>query len=108
MIRPVMPLFEYIIEQDYIAEFLCVNTDKPELDCGGKCYLMQQLAKHNEEKRQNLPRIAMEEYPIGFVQLLSIVEHKFIESFNTITSEYLNEYRYLFSYSDFRPPSLTF
>lgn len=108
MVRPVMPLFEYIIEHDYIAEFLCINTDKPELDCYGKCYLMQQLAEQNEEKRQNLPRIAMEEYPIGFVRLLSIAAPRMVDAFNSTSSIYQNGYRYLYSYSDFHPPSPLF
>ncbi len=35
----------YQVNQDYVAEELCENTDKPELECNGKCYLMKQLAK---------------------------------------------------------------
>ena len=31
MLRPVMPLANYLINQDYIAEFLCINKDLPEL-----------------------------------------------------------------------------
>ncbi len=108
MVRPVMPLFEYVIEHDYIVEFLCINTDKPELDCDGKCYLMQQLAEQNEEKRQNLPRIAMEEYPIGFVRLLSLAVSKMVDSFNSTSSIYKNGYRYLYSQSSFHPPSPIF
>jgi len=33
---------------------------------------MQQFDKQNEEKTQNLPRIATQEYPIGFVNSLSV------------------------------------
>lgn len=103
-----MPLFEYIIEHDYIAEFLCVNKDKPELDCDGKCYLMQQLAKQNDEKRQNLPKVSMEEYPIGFVQLMSISSAKTTGFVKPLQYIYENNYRYLYSYSDFHPPSFIF
>ncbi|WP_149274513.1 hypothetical protein [Pareuzebyella sediminis] len=71
MARPVLPLFEYIIEKDYIAEFLCINKENTELNCNGKCYLMQKIIEQNEERKQNLPRIAMEEYPIGFVTFVS-------------------------------------
>ena len=101
-----MPLFEYIIEHDYIAEFLCVNRDRPELKCEGKCYLMQQLAQQHKEKRQNLPPIAMEEYPIGFVELLTIACPGPTNSPEPFFTRYRNDYRYLFSYSDFHPPAI--
>ncbi|NNE76683.1 MAG: hypothetical protein HKN31_06375 [Pricia sp.] len=54
MVRPVMPLFEYVIDQDYIAEFLCINKKRVEVQCNGKCYLMQRLNQQNDEKKQNL------------------------------------------------------
>ena len=104
MVRPVLPLFDYLINEDYIATFLCINKDKVEMQCNGKCYLMQQLSKQNEDKKQSLPRIAMEEYPIGFVNLIlfdainetvPFIENSFI---------YKNNYNYLFIYSSFHPP----
>ena len=69
MTRPVIPLVEYIIYEDYITEFLCINKENVALECNGKCYLMQRLSEQNEEKRQNLPKISIEEYPIGFVKI---------------------------------------
>ena len=70
MLRPVMPVFEYVVNQDYIAEYLCVNKDKPMLNCNGKCYLAKMLQEKQDEKKQNLPSINLEEYPIGFVDIL--------------------------------------
>ncbi len=71
MVRPVMPVFEYIINHDYIAEFLCVNKDKPMLNCDGKCYLAKMIQEERQEKSQNLPSIDLREYPIGFVEILN-------------------------------------
>ncbi|MDF0716406.1 hypothetical protein PY092_09620 [Muricauda sp. 334s03] len=70
MLRPVLPVFEYVVNQDYIAEYLCVNKDKPMLNCNGKCYLAKMLQEEQDEKKQNLPSINLEEYPIGFVDIL--------------------------------------
>lgn len=45
----------YVLRQDFIAEHLCVNRDKPEEDCHGKCHLRQQLERQQqrqEEERQ--------------------------------------------------------
>jgi hypothetical protein len=36
---------DYAINYDYISKVLCINKDKPELKCNGKCHLMKELAK---------------------------------------------------------------
>lgn len=104
MVRPVLPLFEYVINQDYIAEFLCVNKENIELQCNGKCYLMQKLSAQNEEKKQQLPKIAMEEYPIGFVAFTTVdlPKEKIIR--NNSFVGYCNNYSFIYSDSSFRPP----
>lgn len=41
------------LNQKYIASTLCMNRDKPELHCNGKCYLLNKLKQAEEkEKRQ--------------------------------------------------------
>nr|WP_299387046.1 hypothetical protein [Allomuricauda sp.] len=106
MARPVLPLAEYIIYEDYIAEFLCINKEKVELQCNGKCYLMQRLSEQNEEKKQNLPKIAMEEYPIGFVELICCSPlTEFCTPFKN-TYSYNGIYSYLYCTSLFHPPNL--
>ncbi|MCK0160889.1 hypothetical protein [Allomuricauda sp. F6463D] len=72
MVKPVLPVFEYVVNQDYIAEYLCINKDKPMLNCNGKCYLAKMLQEEQNEKQQNLPAIDLKEYPIGFVEILLI------------------------------------
>lgn len=39
-----MPVVEYFVAYDYIVQELCVNTDKPEMQCDGTCYLSKQIA----------------------------------------------------------------
>lgn len=43
------------MNQNYIAKELCVNKDKPQMHCNGKCYLMKKL-KQAEEKEQKQER----------------------------------------------------
>ncbi|PRX56605.1 hypothetical protein CLV81_0602 [Flagellimonas meridianipacifica] len=107
MTRPILPLMEFIIYEDYIAEFLCVNKDNKELQCNGKCYLMQMLQEQNEDKKQNLPKIAMEEYPIGFVQLPDFISEKFLKVHDEQRFKYMNPYSYIFSSESFHPPSIS-
>ncbi|MEM7381732.1 MAG: hypothetical protein AAF361_11115 [Bacteroidota bacterium] len=105
MYRPVAPVFEYVINQDYIAEFFCINQDKPELDCNGKCYLMQMLDEQNDEKQRNLPSILMEEYPIGFVILLNLNSTENQLPKKSPAAFYLKHYGYLYSFENFHPPT---
>ena len=40
-----MLLVNYSIQKSYYTNVLCVNQDKPELKCNGKCHLSKQLAQ---------------------------------------------------------------
>lgn len=52
----------YRINREYIAENLCVNRDKPMLNCNGQCYLAQKL-KAAEEKEQKSNSERLEKMP---------------------------------------------
>lgn len=106
MVRPIAPMLEYVIYEDYIAEFLCINKDKVELQCNGKCYLMQQLSEQNEEKKQGLPKIMLEEYPIGFVDLMFYNYKKLDIVTNQNHFDYSNGYTFLYCAYNFHPPSI--
>jgi hypothetical protein len=43
------------LNQKYIAAELCVNKNRPEMHCNGKCYLMKKL-KQAEDKEQKQER----------------------------------------------------
>ena len=45
ILRPVMPIVDYVINYKYIATQLCENRSLPELACNGKCHLKKELAK---------------------------------------------------------------
>ncbi|MFD2518295.1 hypothetical protein [Salinimicrobium flavum] len=51
--KPLWPVVEYAINYDYIVDKLCENKDKPEMQCNGKCYLTEQLAKEAAGEEQN-------------------------------------------------------
>lgn len=53
LIRPLWPIVNYVANYDYIIENFCINKDKPELECNGQCYLMQQLAEQSDEGQTN-------------------------------------------------------
>lgn len=45
--QPVFPIYNYFLNYDYIVNVLCVNKDKPEMHCDGKCYLKKEISKSN-------------------------------------------------------------
>ena len=40
------------LNQNFIIENLCINRDKPELECNGKCHLQKQLKSVDDEKNE--------------------------------------------------------
>jgi hypothetical protein len=46
------PYISYKINYNYIANVLCENKDKPEMNCNGKCHLKKELKKTAEEESQ--------------------------------------------------------
>ena len=106
MLRPVQPYVEYVLNQDYIAEFLCINKDKPELQCNGKCHLVKELEKQQENEPKGL-RVLLENYPIGFVTIYQI---EALNSFTNLKRHTSIPYKklYHFDYNDsaYQPPDV--
>ena len=46
-------VLDYQANKNYIAEFLCVNRNKPELHCEGHCYLKKELKKAEQAENQS-------------------------------------------------------
>jgi hypothetical protein len=59
MILPVltriMILIDFKINQEFIADVLCINKDEPVLMCSGKCYLSEQLKKVEGQEEKQAP-----------------------------------------------------
>jgi len=71
-LSPLFVMAGFELNQNYIAAELCVNKDKPQLHCNGKCYLMKKL-KQAEEKEQKqerqLQKIQLQE-PVYYTPVL--------------------------------------
>ncbi len=66
MLRPLLPVLIYYANYDYIATELCVNKDKPYLECNGKCYLEAlQKSANLPTEQQPISTINMMDYPIS-------------------------------------------
>lgn len=104
MVQPVMPVIDYILNQDYYAEELCENKSKPELACNGKCHLqkeLQKITKHqSQENQKNLPALELEKYPVEILYNPPSFTH------NNLPETTQNNIEYTFSCKEFQnaPP----
>ena len=58
-------VISFKLHQDEIARTLCINRNKPELLCSGKCVLDERLQSHDNQEKQQLPvkvKISQEVY----------------------------------------------
>ncbi|SHK82700.1 hypothetical protein SAMN04488028_109112 [Reichenbachiella agariperforans] len=60
---------DFGMRQDYIAEVLCINRDKPMLNCDGKCYLAKKLQAAQEQQEQENETINIKSAPVFFAQI---------------------------------------
>ena len=100
MLRPIQPYVEYVLNQDYIAEFLCINKEKPELQCNGKCHLVKQLEEQQKSNPMTPLRVSLENYPIGFVNIFKLSSFQsFINSTKDKSFFYQKLYHFNYNYS---------
>ena len=52
-LKTLSPYMDYALNQEFIAEVLCVTKEKPELQCNGKCYLKEQLKQEASKEQQD-------------------------------------------------------
>ncbi len=68
MVRPLLPVIDYYMNYDYIAEELCINKNKPYMECNGRCYLNAAMERVNgpaEKQQQKSIVINLNDYPIS-------------------------------------------
>ncbi|MCK0131165.1 hypothetical protein MWU59_06565 [Flavobacteriaceae bacterium F08102] len=104
-------LVYYGLNIDYIIETYCVNKDNPELNCNGKCHLMQQLNLSSPKEDSPAAPLSNINYLDAFFPLFSHdfpIEYtaniQFINK-NKALFTYANMYAFLFTSDRFRPPA---
>ena len=106
LVIPMIPYLEYTIRKEFIIENLCVNIEKPEKQCNGKCHLEKQLEKEakkvNDSEAPLLPQNEKEELPEYLIaEQISTAPRKTI-----VMTGSENQGRYFYQYvqSIFHPP----
>ncbi|AXG75191.1 hypothetical protein DVK85_00910 [Flavobacterium arcticum] len=107
LLKPVLPVFDYIVNYDYIANELCENKAEPELKCNGKCHLMKELAKASEEETPISEKKSLHhETEVLFYQPVFAFTFKsdFSATDYVQSTAYANFYSHLAVVSVFHPP----
>lgn len=109
LVKPILPVLEYVINYEYISKVLCINRDKPKIHCNGKCHLMKELAKASDAEKP------FSSDKKSTFQILDVLIFEEIKSFKVVpvcfgTKEkispyYSNLYSQLNSTSVFHPPT---
>ncbi|SRR5690554_1246100 len=48
LVKPAVPVIDFVVNYGYIVAELCINRDRPELECNGTCYLQNELAEASQ------------------------------------------------------------
>jgi hypothetical protein len=105
--RPVYPYLSYVVNKGYIVEFLCINKEKPELKCNGKCHLKNKIAKQSkEEKKSESPaRSWFQDNFVLWVPFKSYISlNELPDDYCSLYFNYFINYYFLSQYSFFHPP----
>jgi hypothetical protein len=95
-------MLEFRVNRDYIAEVLCVNKDKPQLQCNGKCHLKKQLEKDNEPARNGTS--AKERYEVIFINALTSPNLAPLDAGAALTAYYQDKMPLAPTHAFFHPP----
>ncbi|MDG4946741.1 hypothetical protein NMK71_09955 [Weeksellaceae bacterium KMM 9713] len=98
--------FHYAVFNESFTEMYCENIDKPELECNGKCHLLQEIDdEHTDSHAFYLNKNLHENIWLYVVVVPNLLEHKQSFSFsNQPTVEPHNLYQFSFSDFIFHPP----
>lgn len=97
----------YEINKDYVADVLCINKDKPELNCKGKCYLKKQLNKTDEQQNSQDGKVVDTKIEIAEYVPASIkydVQEYYTVSNQSFSAHYQDDSSQDFTRDIFHPP----
>jgi hypothetical protein len=97
---------DYFLNKSYIAQVLCINKEKPQKHCNGKCYLARQL-KEQQKQDQQAAVAKKAKMEVQWCSLSASIH------LNTLPEEKVNVYPlanlfqlFTFPHSVFRPPTV--
>jgi hypothetical protein len=97
-------VLDYQLNRDFIAKNLCVNKNRPQMHCNGKCHMMK-LMKQDEKKDEENPERKMENKFEVFCPSASYTSFEFYYTVIVINYPVFNENIFSgFQFPFFHPP----
>lgn len=109
LLKPIIPVFDYIVNYEYIKTERCVNKETPIRGCNGKCYLMKNLAAAAEAEKpiSSNKKHLTEIVDLYFADCTDLGDAFLSDAdFPTLNSRYSNHYCKLDTVSVFHPPTV--
>ncbi|MFV8342318.1 hypothetical protein [Flavobacterium sp. XS2P39] len=107
-LKPVLPVLEYVVNYEYISKVLCINKDKPKMQCNGKCHLMKELAKASDTDKpaSSEKKTVSQVFEVLFFEEIQSfkIAHVCFGTKEKINPVYSNLYSHLNLDSIFHPP----
>ena len=98
-----MVLLLFKVNQSTIIQNFCINRDKPELGCNGKCHLKKQLDQQHEKDQAEWP--TLKKWLMDFYQVASEINIQPIVFCDSQTNSFLSELRSIdYIIAIFHPP----
>lgn len=97
---------EYQLNKEFIQEVLCINKDKPDLDCQGYCYVSEKIKKQHQDDSTITREFKQAQHYFEQVAL-EIPKPKFelsTQVLNPKTHQFLDQ---LLSFDIFHPPTFS-
>ena len=95
----------YLLGQEYITQKFCVNKEKPELKCNGKCHLKDAIAQSSnqtDEKNSHLTvEILFSIFYMDFGEEVKI-DDAYIKSYGALNKKLTSNFNHFF----FHPPPI--
>ena len=94
------------LNQEYIAKTFCVNKNRPELHCNGRCYLMSKLKLVNEKEKKQAAKDTLNRMATSFLHKLHTISLQvpIAASITTHSTHYKFTYYSQYIATVFRPP----
>jgi hypothetical protein len=108
VLKPMIPIIEYVVNYEYISTVLCVNKDKPKMQCKGKCHLNKNLEKEFERDVPAPDKVNfLTEWIMLFLETAVPIDLRPVENVPVrLYGRVENIYRFNFHQDHFRPPAL--
>jgi hypothetical protein len=104
LLKPAIPYIDYLVRKSYIITNFCINRDKPEMGCNGKCHLNEKLSEGNKAKDNSPAPVPQKQWKISDFLLATKVINNIMPDLSDQGFLYINNYSFQFATSVFHPP----